>query len=510
MKAKNTANKESRQTRDLNKMEEKFKIIGVLLSYADEKDRTEFHRLLNSISERSGVSKATIKRWLKEYKKDGLKGLMPKYPKTHLSKLSKECHEALERACEIREKEGISVKAIIKTLESEGLIIKGELSRPTLQRYFQKQGLAKRDLRKQISKNRGALNNGEHFLRYEAKRPFQVFLADITYGPYKCVADDNSGEILQAYISLFMDDRSRYAWITVSQTQDQDCVSLLFKSIMEDYGLAPKHLIVDNGSQYRSLSMQRTCDLCGITLNYTRVRKPNEKGKCERIFRNFEDLDLSLRASQNTITFSVFEKLCHNKFDEYNNTVHSSLDGKTPAQVFAETPHDGIKLSQQTIDYAFAEVCTRNVDQDGTIEVKGITYKADLTDVKRNQEVRIEIHKNIDGSEEVFQRINDVELKKLEVFKPRDALSLNSIAHPKKNLKEPPEKVATEEYSASLLATFREQFKAQGLYTDEDSFRQYLKIFLTPQKFEKAVKEDEDSRSQDQASANKLVNLLSN
>lgn len=478
--------------------------------------RAPFAAEVRKASAKAGCSVITLERYLDSYAQDGLQGLRPDYHPSHESELKTKCAQAIERAFQLRVEENATVVQIIEVLESEGLVEPGQLKRATLQRYLQNAGLGKRELNYRAGGNKGALENGEFFTRYQSRRPFDLLLADITYGPAGKILSDLDGKpIKQVYISAFIDDASRYLWIRVTQNQDQDSVNLLLKEIILKHGRVPKHVSTDNGSVYRSNSFRRACDLCGAKTTYCPVRAGHAKGKVERVFRTHDlQLEEQIKKCTAPISFSAFEMMCQEWCCKYNHTVHSALNGKTPAQAFGDEELGGIQApGRSVLDLAFAEPLTRKLQPDATVSVYGIAYKVEhLEGLKRKSKISLEIFKDTDGTPHVMQVLDNLSLVELKPLIPVDALKLKSVLsggnQSKKDIRLMGDKRPA--YAAVLKARYREKLKERGLYTNEEDFNKLLSLMLSPALIEAANEQERlegISKSDDKESTGELTSL---
>ena len=105
-----------------------------------------------------------------------------------------------------------------------------------------------------------------------------LWQGDIKYGPTLRIG----GKVQPTYLSCLIDDATRY--IIHAQfygDMEQTIVEDTMKKGIQKYGV-PRRIYFDNGSQYRTHWMKRTCGLLGIRLLYARPRNPQGKGHAER------------------------------------------------------------------------------------------------------------------------------------------------------------------------------------------------------------------------------------
>jgi hypothetical protein len=109
-------------------------------------DRGGFRALKQRLTEDSGLSERTIRRYLNEYQKNGLDGLKTKSRGRREGETVPE-NVLAEAILLRREVPSRSVAQIIGILEDEGLTPPGVLKRSTLQDYFQTKGYSSRQMR---------------------------------------------------------------------------------------------------------------------------------------------------------------------------------------------------------------------------------------------------------------------------------------------------------------------------------------------------------------------------
>ncbi|OPX88420.1 MAG: Integrase core domain protein [Pelotomaculum sp. PtaB.Bin104] len=87
----------------------------------------------------------------------------------------------------------------------------------------------------------------------------------------------------QVFLVTFLDDATRFVlhgafYPTLDQTIVEDC----FRNVIQKWG-APEAVYFDNGKQYRTKWMARTCSKLGIRLLYARPYSPEATGYGELI-----------------------------------------------------------------------------------------------------------------------------------------------------------------------------------------------------------------------------------
>lgn len=320
----------------------------------------------------SNKSYRTISRYVESYKALGVEGLVSRsYGKKGKKKIST---EAYNRAISLRkELPSRSVSDIIYILESEGLTEKGEVKRSTLQKDLQDDGYSRKEMRSREYGSDAAV------FRFKKKNRMDMIQADIKYGPRVYTKDNKRGK--KTYLSLFIDDASRFVLGGKFYTsQSEESIVSSFKEVIENYG-TPLVLYTDNGSQYISRYLRTTCTYLGIKLLHAKVRSPESKGVVERVnedierfckeasFEHFSSLD-ELNAS-----FTTYLE------EKHQDSPHSSLDGKTPREVFFGDKTVLRKVEDEILNKAFLRTTTRKVFHDCTISIYGKYYEVDNPDL---------------------------------------------------------------------------------------------------------------------------------
>ena len=111
----------------------------ILPLLATDLSRADRKTLMEKTARDNGLSVRTLQRYLKKYRKENIEGLKPKATKDRARKAISD--EVLSKAIELRlELPSRSVKDIIYIMETNSVIARGEVKRPTLQNYLQEAG----------------------------------------------------------------------------------------------------------------------------------------------------------------------------------------------------------------------------------------------------------------------------------------------------------------------------------------------------------------------------------
>ncbi|MFW6280987.1 MAG: DDE-type integrase/transposase/recombinase [Halanaerobium sp.] len=306
---------------------------------------------------------ATLKGWLRLYRKYGIDGLYPKIrsDKGKLRKLPDEAKDFIVLAKQANPKR--TAKSIYQELIAKGYIHLKDISLSTIQRFISKASISRKKLEPLDMK------------AFEFEFPNECWQSDVSLGPYLTI----NGKKRKTYIIAFLDDSSRLLVHTEAFFKE-NFLSLLsaFKKAVAKRGV-PQKLFVDNGKIYKSKQMQLICAALGTVLAYAEPFRPQGKGKVERVFRTLHDQWMNLI---NWNDFNSLDELNASLYDfvenDYNQTVHSSINAK-PIEKFLKYI-DQIKMieSKKKLDYMFLYRVNRTVKNDATISLQNILFETPM------------------------------------------------------------------------------------------------------------------------------------
>jgi putative transposase len=352
-------------------------VTGVRLGYGEKE------RLLQQkidcryeipFSDRNQISRATIEKWICDYKKAGyrLEGLYPqeRSDKGSLRSLSTEVKLAIKELK--KEDSSLKAPALVKCLIHKKLISQDErINMSTLYRYLQSQELK--------TLNEDAVDK-RHF---EAENPNEIWQSDVMHGPYVKV----DGRSRKSYLHAILDDHSRFIihaefYLNEARESFLDC---LRQGILKR-GL-PQKLYIDNGSCFKTLHLAQIAAQLGIGIQHSRPYTPQGRGKIERWFRyvreNFTAVD------KQTHNCEKLDLLNHNFsewVDEYNNKVHGTTK---------QSPYNRYRSKLECIRPApahllnyFRQAEFRHVKKDRTVRLMGQIFEAPVCLIDRRVELR--------------------------------------------------------------------------------------------------------------------------
>jgi putative transposase len=242
---------------------------------ADKKLSTKQRgRLVRALAEREHegpfgqpvrVSRATIDRWLRDWRRGGFDALVPTprrvSPRTPADVL--ELAVALKK--EVPERTAAQIAAILRAHSG------WSPDERTLQRTFARLELTTRP--------HGVAPQA--FGRFEADAPNQRWTGDALHGPTV------GGR--KAVLFAFIDDHSRllagYRW---ARREDTVRLEAALRNGLASRGV-PASVYLDNGSAMIDKQLQRACAVLGIRLVHSRPGQPAGRGKIERFFRTVRE-----------------------------------------------------------------------------------------------------------------------------------------------------------------------------------------------------------------------------
>jgi putative transposase len=255
------------------------------------------------------VSRATIDRWIRDWRRDGFDALVPNprrvAPRTPA--------EVLDLAAALkREVPGRTAAQVATILRAHAGWAPDER---TLQRHF---------VRLELN-TRPDGQPPKAFGRFEADAPNQRWTGDALHGPTV-----NGGK---AILFAFLDDHSRlltgYRW---ARREDTVRLEAALRSGLAARGV-PASVYLDNGAAMVDKQLLRACASLGIRLIHSRPGEPAGRGKIERLFRTVRDQFLVEIGSGRELTDLVELNTLFTAWVEtvYHRRTHSET-GQTPIQ----------------------------------------------------------------------------------------------------------------------------------------------------------------------------------
>jgi transposase InsO family protein len=356
---------------------QRFEMIAPLLT--GELCAAEKRRIRLEIMERHNIAERTLRRYLENYRKYGLKGLEP-VGRPEAGTLKAIDANILELAMEYKkELPERSVRSIITILEKEGHIKPGSISRSTLSHNLLALGHSTKQLRHD-SGTRAA----RRFVRQGRNTLWQ---SDVKFGPY---IPDGKGRNHRTYLASFIDDATRVVchsefYLNHRVPILEDC----FRKAILKFG-KPDSIYVDNGKEYISRWMRIGCARLGIRHITTKPYSPESKGKVERFngrvnefIREAGLVKLTSLAHLNQLYRAWLE-------EAYQHDGHSGIGNLTPMQCFQKDEKRVTFATPEECYAAFLHEETRMVDKSGCFKLQNITYEAGIAFARKKVDVHFD------------------------------------------------------------------------------------------------------------------------
>ena len=312
-------------------------------------------------------SKRTIEGWLYAYRRDGFYGLLPAERRDKgVTRSLTDQVQALVLDMK-REDPGRSVPLMIRELEGNGVVSRGELKPTVLRRLLRSKGLSGPQMK---------VAEVERF-RFVAGSCNGLWQGDACHGPK--IFDPAQGRAVRAKIFGLLDDKSRLVTHLIASFSErqEDFLRLLYESIRRR-GL-PRAILLDNHGSFTGVDVRTTCALLSIRLKFARPRDGQSKGKIERFWRTLRGHVLDRLQSGAVETLDDLNlRLSAWVHSDYNVRPHGSLSGKTPLAVFEEDAALGdISFVDDSaeLESKFVGHIERSVRADATCSVAGAYYE---------------------------------------------------------------------------------------------------------------------------------------
>ena len=351
-------------------------LLAPLLS--DGLDNGMIKEIKERICRETGLSERTLRRYLKSYRISGFEGLMPKSRTSMLPGAIPE--DVLNEAIKLRrEVPSRSVAEIIRILEWEEFIRPGSVKRSTLQEKLQEKGYSGKHMAIYAS-------GGIATRRFQKRTRNKLWHSDIKYGCYLPIGPNK--KLQQVYMVAFLDDATRMILhAEFYPSLDQSIVENCYRKAVMKYGI-PESVYFDNGKQYRTKWMSRTCAKLGVRLLFARPYSPEGTGKIERFNQNIDRFLDEYKVDNSARTLEEMNERFWIWLEEcYQNKTHSALKEMTPVQAYNLDKKPLRYLPSDVVANAFLHAETRKVDKSGCISFSSCKYEVGLPYVGRTVDV---------------------------------------------------------------------------------------------------------------------------
>lgn len=373
--------KEIRNWRD----EQALKRLEMIMPLMDpDLDDAKKCRMREEIAERNGITVRSLYRYEKYYRENAFDGLRPMNRKMRRSsRLPDNYDEIVAQAIQLkREVPRRSIRQIIKILEIEGWAQPGVLKGSTLQRYLYNAGLGKKQMRKYAESRE---TSSRRFCR---PHRMELIQGDIKYGPK---LRDKDGRVIKTYLSSLIDDHSRY--ILQSEFYDNQKAEIVeetfHKAVLRHGAFDCGYL--DNGSQYITEQLAKSCAKLGIRLLHARPKNCEAKGKIEKFHQVVDSFIAEIRVAHVHSVEELNRRWKYYLEEEYQKEGHDgireyyeSMDvkvpsgGITPEQEWNRDTRKLTFLDVGVVAEAFMHHEERQIDKAGCFSFNGYMYEASM------------------------------------------------------------------------------------------------------------------------------------
>jgi transposase InsO family protein len=212
--------------------------------------------------------------------------------------------------------------------EGKGLDV-GDVCVRTVQRYFKNLGL---------KRGRRIKGKGQH------ERYGQYYTNGMWHGDtahtFSLADPFNPAVMRKAKLVVFVDDASRVIPHGEFYFDEQlpSVLDALAKGLLARG--RPERILLDNAKTFRSTTLELMCAELDIGLNFCRPRRPQGKGKIERLIRNIkESFCNEAENAPNITTLDELNAAFRGWMERYENREHGELDGLTPEQRWRKDAH---------------------------------------------------------------------------------------------------------------------------------------------------------------------------
>lgn len=316
---------------------------------------------------------STIERWYQTYKQEGFDALIPS-GRSDCGVSRKLDSDLMEQIRYLKHTyPRLPATAIYRQLLDNGSIRPGQVSEATISRFISQMMLSEK------------LSNNQEMRRYERPHICENWAGDSTVGPYLKLQD---GKKHRVYIIALIDDASRF--ITGADVFLNDNfvnVMTVIKSAVSKYG-RPSVFSFDNGSSYKNKQMELLAARIGSTVKYCKPYTPTQKAKIERWFNTLKIQYLSSLDMKNFSSLEELSDSLHAYVRSYNQSPHSSLNGKTPEERFFMEAELIKRIPEDQIDKCFLLEIERRVSADCVVMIDQVEYEVDYRFAKQRITIR--------------------------------------------------------------------------------------------------------------------------
>ena len=318
----------------------------------------------HSAGQRRVVSRSTLDRWVRAYRRGGFDALKP----VQRQGVPRTAAVLLEQAVALRrerpERTGAQIARILARVHGADVAP----SVRTVERHLARVGVTRV----------AAAGAPRVFGRFEADAPNDLWTADALHGPV-CVGP--GGRPVKAICFAIIDDHSRLIcnarFVAAETTLGLESV---LRAGLQARGI-PGRLYVDNGAPFASGQLARVCAVLGIRLTHSAPGRPQGRGKIERFFRTLRsqflvelpDTPIKL-AELNALLDAWIERVYHHA--THSQTGQSPIERHCARAARHATPDE--------LREAFLWAERRTVTKTATVSLHANTYEVDAALIGRS------------------------------------------------------------------------------------------------------------------------------
>ena len=324
----------------------------------------------------------TFKAWLRQYRRFGFDGLMPKDrdDKGQSRKIDEQLAQAIKEA--LASFPFLTASALYRMLVAEGQIQLGHINENTLRKFVKDNQLRK-------------TNPPGPRKKFEKEYINELWTTDCMHGPYLKLKE--MAKKHKVFLIAAIDDHSRMiparGWFLY---ENATSLEIALKQAIRCFGL-PKALYCDNGAIFSTSHLQLACARLGIALIHSRPYDSPSRGKIERFFRTVRTKFLSALDYEQIDSLEQLNQMFENWLEkQYHKHPHTGI-GQTPMERYIQDLNNDsvkiIRVSQEELDCAFQVTIKRKVKNDSTVSVNNISYECPHRFIGKTVEIRYPLDK---------------------------------------------------------------------------------------------------------------------
>ncbi len=303
-------------------------------------------------------SVATMKAWLKFYRKFGFTGLLPKV-RTDRGDIRSIDDVLTKKIIDLRsELMHLSVAKFYRRAKAANTLGDPAICELTLRRFLKSHNLF------EVS------DPTKPRRRYEMDRFGELWVSDFMHGP---LLEDGKRR-RKAILLAIIDDYSRMIVSATWSNQETTLpIELVFKEAVLTYG-KPDRLYTDNGPSFSSSYLRSVCAHLGIGLIHSKPYDSPSRGKIERFFRTVRECFLSdftgKTLKELNEAFQVWLR------DDYHHKNHSGIDCRPIDRLQrSNMDYPRERVNEDVLKELFLVRTERSVNKDATLSFQSIIYE---------------------------------------------------------------------------------------------------------------------------------------